>query len=77
MMRSDVAARLERIELELCGLIEDVESGRAYLPEVGKVGVARLLVGGAMRSVRKRAERIADMAGQAGGMDHSLPAGDR
>lgn len=70
----DATDRLEMIREQIEALAVDAEKGRVYLPEVGRVKSAGLLVGSVIEG-RKRGDRR--VPASMGGMDRSVPAGDR
>lgn len=70
----DATARLEEIRELTEALAADALAGRVYLPEVGRVQSAGLLVGSIIEGRRRSLRRV---PATLGGMDRSVPAGDR
>lgn len=71
-----VTDRLEIIANELDGLLEEHKSGTAQVPDAGRMVCVAVTLKAIVAEQRKRERRIAlNMA--TGGMDHSIPMGDR
>ena len=70
----DATERLNEIREQIEALAADAIAGRVYLPEVGRVQSAGLLVGSVIEGRQRSCRRVPVGLG---GMDRSVPAGDR
>ncbi len=73
----DATERLDEIVDKVEALVADAEAKLVYLPGVGRVGVAGNLLKGVLEETLMRERQIARLAARPGGMDHSVPKGDR
>lgn len=67
-----IAAVLAEIDL----IVSEMKGGPAVEDGVGKMGMAQYFISRALEDRRNKAAKIMSMA-EVGGLDHSLPAGDR
>ncbi|XXJ19979.1 hypothetical protein ACR42D_10620 [Desulfovibrio caledoniensis] len=74
----DATTQLEEIKARIDMLVADAADPRTgvHLPEVGRVLVAGVLLDGVIKDTRKRDRRGSGSVPR-GGMDNSVPAGDR
>ncbi|MEZ7197049.1 hypothetical protein [Pseudodesulfovibrio karagichevae] len=71
----DATTQLEEIKARIDALVRQAAEGELYLPEVGRVKIMGLMLDGVLMDTRKRDRRAG--AVPMGGMDNSVPAGDR
>ena len=69
--------RLEAVEAELRDIVSLAERYPGAVPGVGKLSMGLYWVRRAVEDGDQRRARVAAMTSRDGGMDFSLPAGDR
>tara|TARA_B100000683_G_scaffold213553_1_gene208512 strand:+ start:3183 stop:3410 length:228 start_codon:yes stop_codon:yes gene_type:complete len=69
--------RIAAVDRELSSIIAEAKMGPKVLDEIGHLGMAQYFTQRAVERAQERRQLIAHLAGQAGGLDHSLPAGDQ
>lgn len=74
---TDATDRIQDIERQLAKLLKDARNGVVHLPEHGRIGLAHRFLEGVLDERIIKAQRVSAMVAGRGGMDHSVPAGDR
>ena len=69
--------RLKAIADAIADLVRDAKDNKAFVPNVGRVGIAGLTLQSILREAQDRDVRVAAMADRPGGLDYSTPVGDR
>jgi hypothetical protein len=72
-----IAERIAAVELELRDIVSQAKRAPQVVPGVGKLSMAHYFVGRVVEEGEHISARVSAMAIQDGGMDFSLPAGDR
>jgi hypothetical protein len=72
-----LAERIAAVELELRDIVSQATHAPEVVPGIGKLGMAHYFVRRVVEEGDQRTARLTAMVRQDGGMDYSLPAGDR
>ena len=74
---SDLIERIAAVEVELNAIVGEAKLAPEVFREIGRLSMAQFWVTRVLEEERQRVARLAAMSSQPGGMDYSLPVGDR
>jgi hypothetical protein len=69
--------RLEGIVEEIESLVSDAREGRVHLRNAGRIGCYGVVLRSILKAEEQASAAAAARAARPGGLDHSVPAGDR